>query len=405
MAVTIATAFLVRDAPWWKVWLAAYAIGGTASQNLFCAQHELSHFLAFKRPIYNRVLSFASNCPLVVPMATAFRKYHQEHHSHLVRRERERGVFSGFLFAAGAPSKENSAGPQRFLFLTLCPSLAPSPSPSNDSLFQGVDGWDVDLPTALEKSAVSNLAAKLAWVFSYLAVYGLRPLVVRPKKPDASDVLCLALVLGFDAGVLYFWGPKSLAYLLAGTLLGGGLHPMAGHLIAEHYCFVSGQETYSYYGPLNALTYNVGFHNEHHDFPQVPQSRLHRLREIAPEFYEPLARHASWCWVIWTFLTDKSVGPWTRIKRERRGEATASVPGVVGEYIASLERQDEEERAGRRRGGRGENDENALVGGGGGDKGDAKKPAASPLTPSSLRKIFSGSRATTRVSARKQAAA
>jgi len=253
---------------------------------------------------------------------------------------------------------------------------------------------------------VSNLAAKLAWVFSYLAVYGLRPLVVRPKKPDASDVLCLALVLGFDAGVLYFWGPKSLAYLLAGTLLGGGLHPMAGHLIAEHYCFVSGQETYSYYGPLNALTYNVGFHNEHHDFPQVPHSRLHRLREIAPEFYEPLARHASWCWVIWTFLTDKSVGPWTRIKRERRGEATASVPGVVGEYIASLERQDEEEkRAGRRRGGRGENDENAPVGGGGGNKGDAKKPAASPLTPSSLRKIFSGSRATTRASARKQAAA
>lgn len=253
---------------------------------------------------------------------------------------------------------------------------------------------------------MSNLAAKLVWVFSYLAVYGLRPLVVRPKKPDASDVLCLALVLGFDTGVLYFWGPKSLAYLLAGTLLGGGLHPMAGHLIAEHYCFVSGQETYSYYGPLNSLTYNVGFHNEHHDFPQVPHSRLHRLREIAPEFYEPLARHASWCWVIWTFLTDKSVGPWTRIKRERRGEATASVPGVVGEYIASLERQDEEEkRAGRRRGGRGEKDENAPVGGGGGNKGDAKKPAASPLTPSSLRKIFSGSRATTRASARKQAAA
>lgn len=95
MAVTIATAFFVRDAPWWKVWLAAYAIGGTASQNLFCAQHELSHFLAFKRPVLNRVLSFASNCPLVVPMATAFRKYHQEHHSHLVS-----GVFlfSFFFF-------------------------------------------------------------------------------------------------------------------------------------------------------------------------------------------------------------------------------------------------------------------------------------------------------------------
>ena len=211
-------------------------------------------------------------------------------------------------------------------------------------------------------------------------------------------------MLGFDAAVLYFWGVKSLTYFLAGTLLGGGLHPMAGHLIAEHYCFVAGQETYSYYGPLNALTYNVGFHNEHHDFPQIPHTRLHRLREIAPEFYEPLARHASWCWVIWTFLTDREVGPWTRIKRVQRGEATATVPGVVGEYIASLERQEAEERKARSGDGKKEdkveaNDENAPVGGGG-RKG--AKPA-SPLTPASLRKIFSGSRATTRASARKQA--
>ena len=48
-------------------------------------QHELSHFLAFKKPLYNKVLSVLSNTVLVVPTATTFRKYHQEHHSHLVR--------------------------------------------------------------------------------------------------------------------------------------------------------------------------------------------------------------------------------------------------------------------------------------------------------------------------------
>jgi len=50
-----------------------------------CPQHELSHFLAFKKPLYNKVLSIFSNMVLVVPTATTFRKYHQEHHSHLVR--------------------------------------------------------------------------------------------------------------------------------------------------------------------------------------------------------------------------------------------------------------------------------------------------------------------------------
>ena len=47
----------------------------------------------------------------------------------------------------------------------------------------------------------------------------------------------MAVVLGFDAVMLYTCGWKALAYLLIGTVMGGGLHPMAGHLIAEHYMF------------------------------------------------------------------------------------------------------------------------------------------------------------------------
>jgi sphingolipid delta-4 desaturase len=264
-------AWVVKDMAWWKVMLASYAIAGTASQNLFTAQHELSHFLAFRKPLYNRILSIASNCPVVIPMATSFRKYHQEHHSHL-----------------------------------------------------GVDGWDVDLPTSLEANYVTNVLAKIMWVFSYIAVYGIRPLIIRPKAMGVADLVNIAAVVVFDVAVLYFWGLKSLAYMFCGNILGGGIHPMAGHLIAEHYTFAKGQETYSYYGPLNKLTYNVGYHNEHHDFPQIPHSRLYRLREIAPEYYNDLAFHTSWTWIIWKFLSDPEVGPWTRTKRETRED-----PAVV----------------------------------------------------------------------------
>ena len=43
-----------------------------------------------------------------------------------------------------------------------------------------------------------------------------------------------------------------------------------------------------------------------------------QLREIAPEFYTPLQCHTSWVWVIWKFLSDPAVGPWTRMKRDTR---------------------------------------------------------------------------------------
>merc|ERR1711871_1721191 len=109
--------------------------------------------------------------------------------------------------------------------------------------------------------------------------------------------------------------------------LGGSIHPIAGHFISEHYLDVLNevegleeQETFSYYGPLNAITYNVGYHNEHHDFPQIPGSRLPQVRKIAPEFYEPLRSYNSWAKPIWAYLTDPRVGPFSRVKRHPKKE-------------------------------------------------------------------------------------
>src|SRR5207245_7373140 len=54
--------------------------------------------------------------------------------------------------------------------------------------------------------------------------------------------------------------------------------------IQRHYMTAEGeQETFSYYGPLNRVAFNVGYHNEHHDFPSVPWNRLPEIRAIAPE--------------------------------------------------------------------------------------------------------------------------
>ena len=53
-----------------------------------------------------------------------------------------------------------------------------------------------------------------------------------------ADVVNMVVVLSFDAALLYTCGIKSIIYLLLGTVMGGGMHPMAGHLISEHYMFI-----------------------------------------------------------------------------------------------------------------------------------------------------------------------
>jgi sphingolipid 4-desaturase/C4-monooxygenase len=264
VAAQLGLAYGLRDAPWWLLLLVAYGVGGVINQALLLAIHELSHNLAFRKPWHNRAFALFVNLPVGVPVAETFRYYHLLHHTH-----------------------------------------------------QGDDRFDTDLPTAFEARWLRGRLGKLLWLAGQGLAYGLRPLFVHPKKPSRSEVLNLLLQLGFNLAVLYFWGGKALAYLPVSSLIVMGLHPIAGHYIAEHYEFQRGQETYSYYGPLNLLAFNVGYHNEHHDFPYVPGSRLPRLRALAPEFYDTLKSHRSWTATLWRFVTQPDMGGYSRIKRGR----------------------------------------------------------------------------------------
>ena len=145
--------------------------------------------------------------------------------------------------------------------------------------------------------------------------YAFRPLVVRPTSPSLLEFVNVVIQMSFNVFVAYYFGGKTLVYLVVGSLLAMGIHPVAGHFISEHYMFHKGYETYSYYGPLNWITFNVGYHNEHHDFPAVPGSRLPQVKAIAPEYYENLPHHDSWVKVLYDFITDPSIGPYARIRR------------------------------------------------------------------------------------------
>lgn len=145
-------------------------------------------------------------------------------------------------------------------------------------------------------------------------------------------LLNIVVQVAFDVALVRYAGANAVLYLLLSSFLAGSLHPIAGHFIAEHYVYetvtptqkdpknkVPIPETFSYYGPLNLLTYNVGLHNEHHDFPAIPWTRLPAVYKIAREFYEDLPRHESWTYVIWRFIWDENVGLNCRVKRQEGG--------------------------------------------------------------------------------------
>ncbi|CDS00153.1 related to dihydroceramide delta(4)-desaturase [Sporisorium scitamineum] len=250
----------------WQFLLIAYAIGGTANQNTFLAIHEITHNLAFRGLRANRLWAIFVNAAIGVPYAMAFKPYHLEHHKYL-----------------------------------------------------GEDGTDTDLPTKFESVVLRNVLGKALFATFQIFFYALRPGFVRTQRPTVWHGLNIAFILAFDAMLVRSCGWVALIYLLQSSFFAGSLHPCAAHFIAEHYMFAGiQQETWSYYGPLNVLAYNVGYHNEHHDFPSIPWTRLPELRKLAPEFYDCLPRHTSWPMVTVRFIWGSDSGLWARVKRPNR---------------------------------------------------------------------------------------
>ncbi|KZF25691.1 sphingolipid delta4-desaturase [Xylona heveae TC161] len=299
VSLQITCAYLLRNTSIlsWPFLLTAYVIGATANQNLFLAIHEISHNLAFKSPLLNRWFAIFANLPIGIPYSAAFRPYHLTHHKSL-----------------------------------------------------GVDGLDTDLPTAVEALFLDSILGKAFFCTFQILFYALRPMMVY-QLPVTPIHLCNVFVqVIFDLAMFHFVGGKAIMYFLISSFLAGSLHPCAGHFIAEHYVFEKTApgtidpkteaplpETYSYYGALNLLTYNVGLHNEHHDFPAVPWTRLPALHEMAREFYADLPRHDSWVGVIWQFIWDKEVSLWCRVKRKEGGRLVGGASGWKEEELGANE--------------------------------------------------------------------
>ena len=113
-------------------------------------------------------------------------------------------------------------------------------------------------------------------------VYAFRPMVFIRKRIGLDEWINYILIFCTDAIIYKYWGGGALLYLLLGAYLSIGAHPASMHVIAEHYEFVTGQETYDYFGIWNFFNLDLGYHIEHHDFPTCPWYNLRKIRKAAP---------------------------------------------------------------------------------------------------------------------------
>lgn len=291
----------------------AYFYGGIINHSLTLAIHEISHNQAFgpSKSLHNKLFGMFANLPIGFPISITFKKYHLEHHR-----------------------------------------------------YQGDDILDTDIPSIFETRFFTTTFRKIIWVLLQPIFYGFRPLLVYPKKPTIWEFINLVIQLSFDLIIGFTLGWHVVGYMVFASLISMGLHPIAGHFISEHYImfevnkrhlinkamelnqlkqlneddlfkceFINGvytengqmliPETCSYYGPLNWLTFNVGYHVEHHDFPSIPGTLLPQVRQIAPEYYDCLYSHNSWLYVLYRYIVDPNVGPFSRVKRPHQAKFSA----------------------------------------------------------------------------------
>ena len=251
---------------WWLLLLVAYGVGAFANHAMYVVVHDAIHNLILPNQSWNKLVAILADLPNLAPGAMGFRVYHLKHHSH-----------------------------------------------------QGDYEYDADLANDWEARLVGDRwYAKALWLLFFPFVQLTRPPRIKAYTIWNRWTLTNFLIsISYDCAIVYFCGWAGFVYLLCSFFFSIGLHPVGARWISEHYTNDPEQETYCYYGAINRICLNVGYHNEHHDFPTIPWNNLPRLRAAAPEFYDTLKTHSSWSRLLFQFIFDRHYTLFSRIERTR----------------------------------------------------------------------------------------
>jgi sphingolipid delta-4 desaturase len=249
---------------WWVALLVAYGFGAFANHCTYVIIHDAVHNLVFRNRVLNKFVAIAADLPNLLPGAIAFGTYHLKHHAH-----------------------------------------------------QGDYETDADIPNKWEARLIGDKwYRKIFWLLLFPVFQLTRP--PRLKAIVMWNVWTLVNVvaaLAYGIAIYSVCGWLGLFYLVCSFFFSVGLHPVGARWVQEHYTLDPDQETFSYYGPINRVALNVGYHNEHHDFPSIAWNNLPKLRALAPEFYDSLRSHSSWTRLLIQFVFDRRYTLFSRVER------------------------------------------------------------------------------------------
>src|SRR4029453_6598052 len=264
---------------WGLSLLVAYCRGRVPNHANYVIIHDATHNLIFRNKSWNKMVAILADLPNLTAGAMGFRVYHLKHHSH-----------------------------------------------------QGDFEWDADLANHWEARLVGNKwYRKALWLMFFPFFQLTRPPRIKAiTMCDRWFLVNLACAAAYDVAVVYFCGWAGLFYLVLSFFFSIGLHPVGARWIQEHYTNDPEQETYSYYGPINLVCLNMGYHNEPHDLPSIPWNNLPKLRAMAPEFYDPPKHHSSWSRLLFQFIFDKRYSLYSRIERmKQRNDSSRALPHTI----------------------------------------------------------------------------
>jgi len=263
-------AIAIMNQPIWVPIVLAWVIGWWFVVQMILQGHESQHQLVFKTKRANSWMFLLTTLPKLGPTYYDWCFYHHPHH---------------FKFGT-----EDDVVIKRRDWLLRGRPLSPLFMPYTVLNFprEVLHGLFKDMPKYMRNALDSKLPA-------------------TQRRAAGWAVAYFFSVLGLTAALIAFTGFNGVIYLLASTCFQTGfLHPLSYgmRLFISHFGPTTKkfQASYIYNNTLfNWLTVNWGLHCQHHDFPNIPWTRLGQVAKIAPDYYKDIVQVKSYLGLTWLF--------------------------------------------------------------------------------------------------------